>query len=145
MFPHDGGLDHRTVRAAYEFNHAMRIIKPIFQRRSYYEAFQSVRLLGSPSIILDCVKRGEDDPDVSRGELPKRKDRSVILRVYDSLGGTAKGTVEWDPDYLPVECAFLTNILEDDLHEISYPKAKASFDFVLRPFEVATFRLQLSS
>jgi alpha-mannosidase len=53
-----------------------------------------IRLTGAPSLVLDTVKRGEDDEDVARGELPKRKGRSVILRIYDSLGGASQGTIE---------------------------------------------------
>ena len=42
---------------------------------------------GSKSIVLDTVKRGEDDEDVSTGGIPTRKGRSLVLRFYDSLGG----------------------------------------------------------
>jgi alpha-mannosidase len=100
--------------------------------------FESITLDGSPSLILDCIKRGEDDEDVSRGELPTRKGRSVILRIYDSLGGTSRGTIRTKLD---VQKVWKTNVLEDDEVELSLKNG--AVDIELRPFEVATYRLQL--
>ena len=101
---------------------------------------KAISLYGSPSLILDCVKRGEDDEDVSRGELPKRKGRSIILRIYDSLGGTSRGTVRLNK-LLEVKKVWKTNVLEDDEMELGVRHGEVEIE--LRPFEVATFRLQL--
>lgn len=88
---------------------------------------------------MDCIKRGEDDEDVSRGELTKRSGRSIIVRIYESMGGKSRGTLETT---LPVKKICKCNILEDDGEECKiYEKGKC--DIQLRPFEVATFRLQL--
>lgn len=100
----------------------------------------AISLHGSPALILDCVKRGEDDEDVSRGELPKRKGRSIILRIYDSLGGTSRGTVKVNT-MLDVKKVWRTNALEDDETELSIKHGEVHIE--LRPFEVATYRLQL--
>jgi alpha-mannosidase len=54
------------------------------------------------------------------------------------LGGTSKGTIETTLD---VKKAWKTNILEDDEEEMEVEQGKV--DITLRPFEVATFRLQL--
>jgi len=97
-----------------------------------------IKLKGSLSLVLDTVKRGEDDEDVSRGELARRKGKSVILRIYDSLGGTSKGTIETTLD---VKKVWKTNVLEDDEEALTIEKGKV--DITLRPFEVATYRLQL--
>lgn len=104
--------------------------------------FQSITIHGAESIVLDCVKRGEDDEDVSRGLIPSRKGQSVILRVYDSLGGTSRGSISCA---LHVKRAWKTNVLEDDEAEVEVVKsgARGTVAFELRPFEVATFRLQL--
>jgi len=90
--------------------------------------------------VLDTVKRGEDDEDVSRGELPVKKGRSVILRIYDSLGGRARGTVvtTWE-----VARVSKVNLLEDELEEVALVEG-GRFAVDLRPFEVATYKLQLA-
>lgn len=138
ILPHEGALGHTTVRRAFEFNNRLKVMsKPEEAMQSLLSKWP-VRLKGSPSLVLDTVKRGEDDEDVSRGELPTRKGRSVILRVYDSLGGRSRGTIEtsWD-----VKKVYKTNLLEDDIEEVKFADCK--FDIDLRAFEVVTYRLQL--
>lgn len=132
IFPHDGELGSSTVRAAFEFNNPLRLL-----RASRPLEFP-VMVVGDPSLILDVVKRGEDDEDVSRGELSKRKGRSVIVRVYESLGGTCRGVIETKLD---VKKVYYTNLLEDDLKEVEIKDGKVAIE--LRPFEVATWRFQL--
>ena len=98
----------------------------------------SITLHGSPALILDTIKRGEDDEDVSRGELSKRTGRSIILRIYESLGGKARGTIK---SLLAVKKVWRTNLLEDDEGEVAIENGQISIE--LRAFEVATYRLQL--
>lgn len=137
ILPHQGDLGSTTVRTAYNFNNPLKLAQST--KALATSAFNSpIKVTGNPSLVLDCVKRGEDDEDVSRGELAKRKGKSVILRIYDSLGGTSKGTIETSFD---VKKVWKTNILEDDEEELKVEKGKV--DITLRPFEVATFRLQL--
>lgn len=132
IFPHQGELGSSTVRAAFEFNNSFQLVRTSRSLES------PVKLNGDPSLILDVVKRGEDDEDVSRGELPKRKGRSVIVRVYDSLGGISRGSIETKLD---VKKVYRTNLLEDDEEEVEIKDGKVAI--TLRPFEVATWRLQL--
>lgn len=99
----------------------------------------SIKLEGSPALILDVIKRGEDDEDVSRGELPQRKGKSIIVRIYESLGGKARGTIKTSLD---VDYAWKTNLLEDDGEQLAISK-DGEVAIELRAFEVATFRLQL--
>lgn len=144
ILPHSGGLDHRTVRRAYNFNQPLTAISSsgtLWNRLN----FRAVYLTGSESLILDTIKRGEDDEDVSRGDLPKRAGRSIILRIYESLGGKSRGTIHTS---LPVKRVWKTNILEDDEAEFPVHKDQSAVDekeipIELRPFEVATYRLQL--
>ncbi|KAI1756730.1 glycoside hydrolase family 38 protein [Xylaria castorea] len=139
ILPHQGSLSPTTVRAGYNFNNPMRVLTApsTFNPASF--SSHPVQLAGDKSLILDCVKRGEDDEDVSQdGNIPRRKGQSVIIRIYDSLGGRSSGTVTttWD-----VKKVFKTNALEDDGDEIDIKDGK--FSVALRPFEVATYRLQL--
>ena len=92
-------------------------------------------------MIIDCVKRGEDDEDVSGGELPKRKGRSIIVRLYDSLGGKSTGVLSWGG--IPVQKVWKTNVLEDDLEEMKIGSSGTGMEIEVRAFEVATYRLQL--
>ncbi|KAI2629734.1 glycoside hydrolase family 38 protein [Hypoxylon sp. NC1633] len=140
ILPHKGALSATTVRAGYNFNHPLKIVSAPQNSEISALSTYPVKLTGDDSLILDCVKRGEDDEDVSydRG-LPRRKGRSVILRIYDSLGGRSTATIKtvWD-----VKKVFKTNVLEDDGDEIELDKDGA-FSITVKPFEVVTYRLQL--
>ena len=138
IMPHEGALGPDTIHAAHNFNNPLSLVTIDGSNEPDDDIFASIAILGSSSLVLDCVKRGEDDEDISRGELEKRKGRSVILRVYESMGGKSRGTIKTTLD---VKKVFKTNVLEDDLEEIKFSSGEAEIE--LRPFEVATFRLQL--
>lgn len=157
ILPHAGPLDHRTVRAGYNFNNPLILQNQPASRMSMVDAeatkslFQSISIKGAPALIIDTIKRGEDDEDVSRGELPVRPRRSVIVRLYDSLGGKTKAKLMTS---LPVKNVYKCNLLEDDLEELivergvdttegQLKKGKFEVDIEVRAFEVATYRLQL--
>lgn len=149
ILPHAGPLDHRTVRTARNFNHPFRLIESSRHPArstspsapSSSAILSSIRLTGSPALVLDAIKRGEDDEDVSRGELPNRKGRSIIIRIYESLGGKARGCIDVDLDVLGVKKVEKCNLLEDDGDVVEGEEGKWRVE--LRAFEVATYRLQL--
>ncbi|WEW59996.1 Glycoside hydrolase, 38 vacuolar alpha mannosidase [Emydomyces testavorans] len=140
IMPHSGALDYRTVRAGYNFNNPLTVLAQSGTEAD--DLFTAIRLTGSPNLILDTIKRGEDDEDVSRGELERRPGKSIILRIYDSMGGKSRGTIEVT---LPIKKVYKCNVLEDDLQELQIEKCHegSKIKIELRPFEVATYRLQL--
>lgn len=140
VLPHRGPLDHRTVRSGFEFNHPMKVHS--HPRANDVRALMSSFKLSSDSdksLVLDTIKRGEDDEDVSRGELPKHKGRSVICRVYDSLGGRSRGVIEFGP--VKIAKAWKCNLLEDNLEALEI--GKDGLEIELRAFEVGSYRLLL--
>ncbi|KAI0008025.1 glycoside hydrolase family 38 protein [Xylariaceae sp. FL0662B] len=140
ILPHQGALGSTTVRAGYSFNSPMKVLSAPKSADLSTLKSPPVKLTGDQSLVLDCVKRGEDDEDVSTDSvIPRRKGQSVIIRIFDSLGGRSIGTVSttWN-----VKKVFKTNILEDDGEEIKIDE-DGSFQIVVGPFEVATYRLQL--
>ncbi|KAF7713764.1 Alpha-mannosidase [Penicillium ucsense] len=143
MLPHSGNLDVRTVRAGYNFNHPLVIEQGDAEASKCKAAFSALSVQGNTSIIMDAVKRGEDDEDVSTGGLSTRPGQSIILRAYESMGGKARASIH---SSLPIKRVWKCNILEDDQEELKILKAKdttVSVDVELRAFEVGTYRLQL--
>ncbi|EAU38407.1 hypothetical protein ATEG_01650 [Aspergillus terreus NIH2624] len=140
ILPHAGPLDSRTIRAGYSFNHPL-VVEPVSSKVSS-DLFKSIYISGSDSLVLDVVKRGEDDEDVSRDNLPRRSGKSIILRVYESLGGKSRGTIHTT---LPVKKVWKCNILEDNETALHTSKINGTVDvgIEVRAFEVATYRLQL--
>ncbi|KAF3762408.1 family 38 glycoside hydrolase [Cryphonectria parasitica EP155] len=145
ILPHDGPLGPATVRAGYEFNSPIKLVRKPHHYQPATAALSHdspVKLVGDHAVILDCVKRGEDDEDVSVGDLPVRKGKCVIVRMYESLGGRARTAIgtKWN-----VKKVTKVNILEDEVPDEAelQKNDEGNYPVTLRPFEVATFRLQL--
>ena len=60
------------------------------------------------------------------------------MRIYESLGGRARGTLKCG---LGVKKVTRCNLLEDDGEEVEWKNGEARVE--LRAFEVGTYRLQL--
>lgn len=141
IMPHAGPLDHRTVRAGFELNHPLRVrahAQPALVS-GLMDAFK-FDSHSSSSLVIDTIKRGEDDEDTTNGDMPAKKGKHVILRVYDSLGGLSRGTVKFAS--VSVSKAWKCNILEDELEELEL--TKEGLEVELRAFEVGTFKLRLA-
>jgi alpha-mannosidase len=148
IFPHAGSLNEATVRKAFEFNNPLKIIGHSAAKPPVLTSFQ---IHGAPNLIIDTIKRGEDDEDVSRGELPVQKGHNVIVRIYDALGGKSKGVLTWGD--LKVKHVWKCNALEDEEKEIKHrveveesgggEVGEKGVRIEVRAFEVATFKLEL--
>ena len=141
IFPHKGSLGSATVKAAYAFNNPLKLcVGSESTVASLSEC--PIKLInedGSESLVLDAIKRGHDDEDVSRRDgLRINPGQSVILRVYESLGGHSRGIIQTKFD---VKRVTKVNILEDEMVEMPLKDGKVPIK--LRPFEVATFKIEL--
>lgn len=65
------------------------------------------------------------------------------MRVYESLGGKARGVLEVDLDGLGVKKVEKCNLLEDEGVVVEGEKEGGRWKVQLRAFEVATYRLWL--
>ncbi|KAJ1325200.1 alpha-mannosidase [Microdochium nivale] len=159
VMPHRGALGAATVRAAANFNSPMRLVRKSSGDGGNSSTSSSrfpIRLVGDDNLVLDWIKRGEDDADVchdANDSLPARnaaEGKSIVVRVYDALGGFGRATIESE---FALEKVFKTNVLEDDLEEVQIAHggedetstAAARFEIELGSFEVATYRLVLKS
>jgi alpha-mannosidase len=143
IFPHKGGLDERTVRKAFEFNNPLKIVG--HTSTVPHGLLNSFHIHGADNLVLDTIKRAEDDEDVSRGELSLNKGHSVILRVYDALGGKSRGVLTWGE--LNVKKVVRVNALEDEEGEcgevVEVEGGGKGVKIELRAFEVASFKVVL--
>lgn len=102
------------------------------------------RLEGAHNIILETIKRAEDDID-----LPKKKERTgstVILRLYEAYGGHATTRLRI-ASHLEVKKAWIANLLEDDITRLTLEKEAEDtiIPLSLRGFELLTVKLVISS
>jgi alpha-mannosidase len=155
IFPHTGSLTHTTVRKAFEFNNPLKIIgrrtpSPSSSPSGLLNAFH---IHAAPNLVLDTIKRREDDEDVSTGDLPVKKGHYVILRIYDALGGKSKGVLTWG--CLDVKSVRKCNALEDEGEAVDEfvevesrtggggGKKEKGVVLRVRAFEIVTLMLEL--
>lgn len=132
LYPHKGALSDKTVRLGYNFNYKLEHAGSIGKE---------VQLSGSKSLVLSHIKRGENDVDVNLLSSYESKGKSLVLRVYESLGAKSKGTLEFD-EILKVDKVYKANALEEVEGEALDLKGN-SVKIELRAFEIATYKVVL--
>lgn len=96
----------------------------------------------SSSLILSHIKRGEDDVDVSQYSQLSKNEKSIVVRIYESLGGVGKGELVIDEKYFKVDKVLKTNGLENQVFEELEVK-KGVVGINLKGFEIGTFKILL--
>ena len=102
------------------------------------------RLEGAHNVILETIKRAEDDID-----LPKKKKQigsTVILRLYEAYGGHATARLRI-ASHLEVKKAWIANLLENAITHLVLEKEADDtiIQLSLRGFELLTVKLVISS
>lgn len=171
LYPHKGPLGPATVRQAYNFNYPMHPVDSGASQSAAGHLSQAVRLTEKleASLVLSHLKRAEPEV-VPDGTLSSAADsdrdggsvragsNDLVVRVYESLGGTARGALEFDESVVRPARVYRTNALEhvpkDALpiweRKASQPTqgsgaaATATVPIRLRGFEIATYRIELA-
>jgi alpha-mannosidase len=119
IYPHRGTFaESDVVQEGLRFNaplitrivpkpKAEVLLKPLFE------------LENAPNVILDAVKRAEDD------------DKAIIVRMYEAYGGRTVARLKTS---LPVKQAVLTNLLEDELATLKWEEG---CEVEIGPFKVS--------
>ena len=84
-----------VVRAGFNFNYPLRVghVGSPATANDVKQAMESIQFRGSPNLILETIKRGEDDDDVTSMPIKKRDGKNVILRIYEAYGGKGSGKI----------------------------------------------------
>lgn len=86
IIPHRGQLAESAVgSSAFRFNNEVYLLPELASTGAHWPTF-AVSGEGSDGIVLETIKRGEDDVEGGKG-------KSVVLRMYENAGGRAKGTL----------------------------------------------------
>ena len=94
---------------------------------------------GAPNVFLETVKRGLDD------DFEKHDSSTIVLRLYEAYGGHGSAQLKL-ADHLSVVKVLVTNLLEDELEELSVYQAEDNSSVVklnFHGFEVKTIKLVL--
>jgi alpha-mannosidase len=100
------------------------------------------RIEGAPNVIIDTIKRGDDDDFLSSSA-----SKSVICRIYESKGGHAKATLTTT---LPIAKASIVDLLERKIEDLEIVSSQAkdesgkqSVKLNFRGFQVVTVKFEL--
>lgn len=127
ILPHAGDyIEAETVRRAYELNVPLKCIA-LESKTTVSEAAlpheMSFFSVDAPNVILETVKRAENSED-------------TIIRLYECYNQRAQARVNV---HLPFARVYETDLMEDNLHELSIKDHGFTADF--KPFEIKTFKL----
>ncbi|WVO20440.1 uncharacterized protein IAS62_001736 [Cryptococcus decagattii] len=146
IYPHSGTfIESDVAQVAHAFNSPLSLRcapKDFLTNASPLAKSSPFALEGAANVMLETVKRGEDD------QVSGYKAKTIILRVYEHLGGHAK--VKLNIRHLAVMKAELVNILEDHLETLHlYPlddkeKATSPFEDEKNPHSGDSVYVQLS-
>ncbi|SCV00811.1 LAME_0G12134g1_1 [Lachancea meyersii CBS 8951] len=144
IFPHKGALSCNTVHKALQFNycHTYKIPDSVAQ-----DFDGIIKIEGDPNVILSNIKRGEDDKELASEYSSKPWDqRSMVVRVYEALGGESSATLSTGLPAISVtkiDSLELETSLELSLRTragLKNDKKQTEVDIKLKPFEIATYR-----
>jgi len=123
VYPHpDGPVDGGVVEAGYELNVASG---PVCVDGHCVTSLLSV---DTPGVVVEAVKRAEDDPD------------ALVVRLYEAYGRQVDATLSLD---VPVVGAEATSIVED--HRETLPVNDGAVDLSLDAFDLRTIEIHLES
>ncbi|KAF8604347.1 glycoside hydrolase family 38 protein [Ceratobasidium sp. AG-I] len=149
VMPHLGHfLESDVPQVAYAFNSPLHLRYVPDKGPDGYDAVSSLvrkslfGVAGAPNVIVETIKRGDDDDfsSSSKGE------QTIVLRLYEAFGGHAQASLNVSKK-LKVSKAVVTNVLEDELHELEADESgdeSVSFPLKFRGFEVVTVKLTVS-
>lgn len=102
---------------------------------------------GAPNVIIETVKRGDDDSFSDDTDETPDKPSTIILRIYEAFGGHAQAILSVNGVF-NVAKAYESNLLEDDMKELSFIRRDGEGGDVevklnFRGFEVKTVKFVL--
>ncbi|HEX5324749.1 MAG TPA: glycoside hydrolase family 38 C-terminal domain-containing protein [Capsulimonadaceae bacterium] len=129
LYPHAGDWRSAgTLQRAYELNVPVRLAAGSQAGASDLPASFSLASLDSPNLILETVKKAEDDD-------------GLIVRLYEAYNQRGEATITFGRS---VRSAKAVNLMEN-APDGDDPKIDGSvIRFSYRPFEIKTFKVQLT-
>ncbi|RPJ50249.1 MAG: alpha-mannosidase, partial [Chloroflexi bacterium] len=124
LYPHPGDLmTGKVVQAGYEFNIPLRQVT-IQPHPGYRPAQAALFTLDQPNIIVEAVKKAEDD-------------QAMIIRMYESSHASAAAKLQFG---FPVTSVEETNLMEALIKPLRVKDNAVVLNF--EPFEIKTVKVK---
>lgn len=141
IYPHKGGLSTSTVKEAHTFNYIYQYEVP---KKFAGEINEFITIEGDENVILSNIKRGEDDSSINSPYALNTVDtKSVVVRVFESLGGESNAVLKTNLNIKTVEK--IDNLELNALETLKFVNSSEnnSIPIKLRPFEIGCYRIVL--
>ncbi|HEX3981011.1 MAG TPA: glycoside hydrolase family 38 C-terminal domain-containing protein, partial [Acidimicrobiales bacterium] len=125
LLPHRGDLrEAGVVDAGYDLNVPLRTVTTT-PHPGPSGTTGSLLTVDAPHVVIDAVKRADDDPD------------ALVLRLYEAWGRRGPVTVRapWE-----IRRGTRTDLLEREIEEAAVDGSEVVFD--ISPFEIVTLKLE---
>lgn len=144
IYPHIGSLSMDTVNKSIAFNkvaaNSLDLDKHFIKIEPKYKCDEH-----NFNMKISCIKRAEDDDidsDYSILKSDETKSKSIVVRVYDPLGGEVTGTLSVSKDFKIADIVPIDNLeMPIETTEKIEIIDETSFDITLRAFEIKLFRI----
>jgi alpha-mannosidase len=122
LYPHAGdAVAGGVIQAAYDLNLPLHVTPT--DAHAGEAASRSLLALDTPNVIIEAVKRAEDDGD-------------VVLRLYEATGADAEAALTFG---FPVEAAAEVNLMEEAPQPLTVTDNAVALSF--GPFEIKTVKV----
>eukprot|EP01111_Echinosteliopsis_oligospora_P011163 TRINITY_DN3615_c0_g1_i1.p1 TRINITY_DN3615_c0_g1~~TRINITY_DN3615_c0_g1_i1.p1 ORF type:complete len:1063 (+),score=284.46 TRINITY_DN3615_c0_g1_i1:57-3191(+) len=125
LLVHEGSVQRDgVIKHGYEVNTPLRVV-PVGANASAPFSGQSIFSVDNPAVVIETIKKAEESDD-------------IIIRVYESYGGTASFTIR---SPLLFKGLVVCNGLEEDTKQQVGWADGSSSKLILTPFKVGTYKL----
>ncbi|AGO10744.1 AaceriAGR385Cp [[Ashbya] aceris (nom. inval.)] len=143
IYPHKGSLTTDTVRLGLQFNYSYKYGVHENLAKDFRDI---ISITGDKNVILANLKRGEDDEALkSDYSMAPKPESSIVVRVYESLGGESAASLLTS---LKVKKVLKVNSLElETVESLAFKTpdesshGKFEIPIKLRQFEIATYKI----
>ena len=128
LYPHAGSWNEETQREAYLLNDPIIVYQSKVEGRkseTRTSSFHSLVSVSTPNVILETVKRAEDE-------------NGIIVRLYESQRKRGQVRVKFGS---AVESAWTTNLLEENESVLSVEQDSILLN--INPYQIITLRVKL--
>ena len=125
LYPHTGLWNEDTQREAYLLNDPIIVYQPaVVNRQSLTTKLWSLATCDSPNVIIETVKRAEDDD-------------GIIVRLYESHRKRGRVHIRFG---CAIDSAWVTNLLEENEFALVVDNDLIRLD--IKPYQIVTMRIK---
>ncbi|QLQ77988.1 hypothetical protein HG537_0A02350 [Torulaspora globosa] len=141
IYPHRGPLSSKTIKLGMQLNYPDKYPIPLEISKRFEDI---IKIEGDDNVILSNLKRGEEDQQLkSDYALNPCDEKTIIVRIYEALGGESSATLLTSLSIKKVVKIdnLELKVLEPVEYRFELGTKITRIPLKLRPFEIASYKL----